>query len=179
MGADEGVGHGSFEGSEKGCQGAAPSGADHDHEGGALFCHVGQNPGGVADRASPRLVFAAGAAVYVLGYAMFAWDQHAWPVLLAGFLLSGVGIGFAETAESTVVAQLLPEHLRGNGFGVLGLVQAFGDLGATLVAGLLWAVFSPTVAFAYAAAWMALSVLASGWLPPRTARPAAGLEPGR
>jgi MFS family permease len=147
------------------------------HNGAATLASLGG--GQLADRASPRLVFAAGAAVYVLGYAVFAWDQHAWPVLLAGFLLSGVGIGFAETAESTVVAQLLPEHLRGNGFGVLGLVQAFGDLGATLVAGLLWAVFSPTVAFAYAAAWMALSVLASGWLRPRTARPAAGLEPGR
>lgn len=147
------------------------------HNGAATLASLGG--GQLADRASPRLVFAAGAAVYVLGYAVFAWDQHAWPVLLPGFLLSGVGIGFAETAESTVVAQLLPEHLRGNGFGVLGLVQAFGDLGATLVAGLLWAVFSPTVAFAYAAAWMALSVLASGWLRPRTARPAAGLEPGR
>ena len=147
------------------------------HNGAATLASLGG--GQLADRASPRLVFAAGAAVYVLGYAVFAWDQHAWPVLLLGFLLSGVGIGFAETAESTVVAQLLPEHLRGNGFGVLGLVQAFGDLGATLVAGLLWAVFSPTVAFTYAAAWMALSVLASGWLRPRTGGHAARPEPGR
>ena len=37
---------------------------------------------------------------------------------------------------------MLPDHLRGNGFGVLGLVQSFGDLGATLIAGVLWAVFS-------------------------------------
>ncbi len=147
------------------------------HNGAATLASLGG--GQLADRDSPRLVFAAGAGVYVLGYAVFAWDQHAWPVLLAGFLLSGVGIGFAETAESTVVAQLLPEQLRGNGFGVLGLVQAFGDLGATLVAGLLWAVFSPTVAFTYAAAWMALSVLGSGWLRPRTAGHAAGPEPGR
>jgi len=43
-------------------------------------------------------------------------------MLLVAFMLAGVGIGFAETAESTVVAHLLPEHLRGNGFGVLGLV---------------------------------------------------------
>jgi len=141
------------------------------HNGAATLASL--SGGQLADRASPRLVFAAGAGVYVLGYAVFAWDQHAWPVLLAGFLLSGIGIGFAETAESTVVAQLLPDHLRGNGFGVLGLVQAFGDLGATLVAGLLWALFSPTVAFTYAAVWMALSVAASGWLRPRPDRPAA------
>lgn len=135
------------------------------HNGAATLASLGG--GQLVDRSSPRLVFAAGAAAYVLGYAVFAWEQHAWPVLLVGFLLSGVGFGFAETAQSTVVAQLLPEHLRGNGFGVLGLVQAFGDLGATLVAGALWALFSPTVAFVYAAAWMALSVAASGWLRPR------------
>jgi MFS family permease len=83
-------------------------------------------------------------------------------VLLVGFLLAGIGIGFAETAESTVVALMLPDRLRGNGFGVLGLVQSLGDLGATLVVGILWAAVSPTVAFGYAAIWMAGSVIASG-----------------
>jgi MFS family permease len=135
------------------------------HNGAATVASLGG--GQLADRLSARGVFAAGAGVYVLGYALFAWQQHRWPILLIGFLLCGLGIGFAETAESTVVAQLLPEHLRSNGFGVLGLVQAFGDLGATLVAGILWAVFSPTVAFGYATTWMALALAASGWLRPR------------
>ncbi|MDO5712469.1 MAG: MFS transporter [Micrococcales bacterium] len=130
--------------------------------------------GRAVDRTSARLVFAVGAAAYVLGYATFAWDQHRWPVLLVGFLLSGVGIGFAETAESTVVAQLLPERLRSNGFGVLGLVQSVGDLGATLVAGLIWAAVSPTAAFLYAASWMVLSVTASGWLRPHRKGSAQG-----
>ena len=71
--------------------------------------------GHLADRAGPRLVFAAGAGGYVLAYATFAVDQHAWPVLLAGFALAGIGIGFAETAESTVIALTLPDRLRGNG----------------------------------------------------------------
>ncbi len=126
--------------------------------------------GQLADRLNPRLVFGAGAAVYVAGYAVFAWDQHAWPVLLAGFLLAGVGIGFAETAESTVVAHALPDHLRGNGFGVLGLVQAVGDLGATLVAGLLWALVSPTVAFSNAAAWMLAALTTTAAMRPRATR---------
>ena len=90
--------------------------------------------GQIADRLSPRIVFAYGAGAYALGYLPFAVTQHSWPVLLIGFLLAGIGIGFAEAAEaaeSTVVAQALPAHLRGNGFGVLGLVQSLGDLGAT------------------------------------------------
>ncbi|MGZ4631543.1 MAG: hypothetical protein ACXV2G_02660, partial [Actinomycetes bacterium] len=97
----------------------------------------------------------------VAAYGMFAVDQHAWPVLLVAFVLAGVGIGFAETAETTMVALALPDRLRGNGFGVLGLTQSFGDLGATLVMSWLWAVFSPTVAFGYLAVWMAASLLAT------------------
>ena len=117
--------------------------------------------GHLADRLNPRMVFAAGCAAYVAGYAVFALDQHAWPVLLIGFLLAGMGIGFAETAESTVVALMLPDHLRGNGYGVLGLVQSMGALAASLVVGLLWAAFTPTLAFGYAAAWMLAAALAA------------------
>jgi MFS family permease len=120
--------------------------------------------GQLADRVSPRLVFGAGAALFAAAYSLFALTTHSWPLLLLAFLLAGVGIGFGETAESTVVAQMLPDRLRGNGYGILGLVQSIGDLGATVVAGILWAVISPTVAFVYAAAWMLASVLTSGLL---------------
>jgi MFS family permease len=117
--------------------------------------------GQLADRVGARTVFGTGAAVYVGAYAMFAVGFHAWPVLLVGFALAGIGIGFAETAESTVVAQLLPDHLRGNGFGVLGLVQSLGDLGSSAVVGVLWSLVSPQLAFGYAAAWMAASLAAT------------------
>ena len=82
-------------------------------------------------------------------------------LLLAGFLLAGAGTGFAETSEQAAVALLLPDRLRGSGYGLLGLVQSFGDLGATVVAGVVWAVFSPTAAFLYAAAWMVAAVISS------------------
>jgi MFS family permease len=124
--------------------------------------------GHFVDRAGPRSVFAAGGTVYVGAYLLFAFSPHTWGPVLAGFLLAGVGIGFAETAESTAVALALPDRLRGNGFGVLGLVQSAGDLGATVTAGILWAVFSPAVAFTYAAAWMLASVVSSRALAPPT-----------
>lgn len=136
----------------------------------AILLYVGHNAaatvaalagGQAADRVGPRAVFAVGAACYVAGYGIFAVDQHAWPVLLGAFLISGIGIGLGETAESTTVALLLPDRLRGNGFAVLGLVQAAGDLVATVVGGFLWVALSPTVAFAYAAAWMLASFVAS------------------
>ena len=123
--------------------------------------------GHLCDRHSPRLVFLLGAVAYLIGYLGFAVGVHQWPVLLGAFALAGAGIGFAETAQSTAVAHALPDELRGNGFGVLGLTQALGDLGSTVVAGVLWAVLSPTVAFGYAAAWMAAAIVTTGLLRSR------------
>ncbi|GAA5076782.1 MFS family permease [Thermocatellispora tengchongensis] len=114
--------------------------------------------GALIDRAGPRPVFAAGAAAYVLAYAALAAGIGGWPLLVAAFALAGVGIGLAETAESTLVARALPDRLRGSGFGLLGIVQAGGDLLSSAVVGLLWATVSPAVAFGYAAAWMLASL---------------------
>jgi MFS family permease len=124
----------------------------------ALFAYGG---GHWIDRSGPRLPFAAAGAIYVVGYGLFAVDLHAWPLLLVAFLLAGTGIGLAETAESTLVAQRLPDHLRGSGFGVLGGVQSFGDFASSAAAGLIWTAVSPTAAFVYVAAWMALAATAA------------------
>lgn len=112
-------------------------------------------------RRGPRRVLAAGAGMYVLAYGGFALGSHAWPLLLVLFCLAGAGIGLAETAESTLVAHLLPDRLRGSGFGLLGGLQSAGDFLSSAVVGVLYAAVSPTIGFAYAAGWMVLSVAAS------------------
>jgi MFS family permease len=116
------------------------------------------------DRAGPRVVFATGAVVYVGAYCAFAVGSHSAPAVALAFVAAGAGVGFAEPTESAVVAQLLPDRLRGSGFGVLGAVQATGDLVATVVAGLLYTLISPAAAFGYAAAWMVAAAIASGAL---------------
>lgn len=139
------------------------------HNGAAMLAALAG--GHAVDRFTPRAVFAAGAVLYVVSYAVFAREQHAWPIVLLGFVLAGVGIGCAETAQSTMVALSLPDELRGNGYGLLGLVQSLGDLGASLVAGLIWALVSPTAAFGYAAAWMLAAVVAISLIRGRQAPP--------
>jgi MFS family permease len=117
--------------------------------------------GAWTDRWGPRAVFAAGAAAYVLAYGGFAVSIHQWPLLAGCFCLAGAGIGLAETAESTLVAQLLPDRLRGSGFGLLGGLQSAGDFLSSTIVGLLYVAVTPTIGFAYAAAWMVLAVAAT------------------
>ncbi len=121
--------------------------------------------GYLTDRLGPRPVFAAAAAAYVLGYLGFALGGGVG-VVASSFALAGAGIGLAETAQSTLVARLLPDRLRGSGFGVLGAVQAGGALLASAIAGVLYAAVSPTVAFCYIAGWMALSLIATVTIRP-------------
>ena len=74
-------------------------------------------------------------------------------------MAAGVAIGCVETAEHAAVAALAPVELRGSAFGLLAAVQSFGNLAASAIAGLLWTLASPRVAFAYLVAWMVLALL--------------------
>lgn len=79
-------------------------------------------------------------------------------LLIPPFVLAGLAIGCAETAEHAAVAALAPLDLRGSAFGLLASIQAIGNLAASAVAGLLWTAVTPTAAFAYLAAWMLLAL---------------------
>jgi len=115
------------------------------------------------DKAGPRIVFGMGAFVYILAYLAFALPLATWPLLLVAFLLAGTGIGFAETAESALVARMLPDHLRGSGFGLQGGIQSFGNFASTAMVGLLYSAVSPAAGFVYAAAWMALATITTAF----------------
>lgn len=115
-------------------------------------------------RGDPTLTFGLGVAAYVAAYGLFGLGGGA-VAATAGFVLAGLGIGMAETAESALVALRVPTDLRGNAFGVLGLTQSAGDIGATVAAGVLWWAFSPQVAFGYAMVWMLASLLAIRLVP--------------
>jgi MFS family permease len=68
-------------------------------------------------------VLVAGAAFFLLAYLGFAASGGV-VLLAAAFVLAGVGIGCAETAEHAAVASLSPEHYRGSAFGLLGPYRA-------------------------------------------------------
>ena len=109
-----------------------------------------------------------GAGAFLAAYVLFAGVGARIPVLAAGFVLAGVGIGFAETGETAAVAARAPEAVRGSAFGLLAGMQSAGNLLASTIAGVLWTAVSPTAAFAWLAAWMAVAVVAFMTLPSDT-----------
>jgi MFS family permease len=116
--------------------------------------------GRAADSRGGVLVLGAGVAVFVVAYAGFAFAVATIALLAALFVLAGIGIGLAETAEHAAVALLAPTRLRGSAFGALAGAQSFGRLAASAVAGALWTLVSPRAAFLYLAAWMLVSLVA-------------------
>lgn len=152
----------------------------------ALLLYVGYNIAAAAvsvpagrhgDLHNPLRVLAAGAVVFAAGYLWFAAGPANPAVLLPAFLLAGVGVGCAETAESAAVATLAPAALRGSAFGLLATVQSAGNLIASAVAGLLWTAVSPVAAFIFLAAAMGISAALIVNTLRRSARPRSA--PGR
>jgi hypothetical protein len=52
-------------------------------------------------------------------------------------------MGVWETLESSTAATVLPDQVRGIGFGVLSTVNGIGDFLSSLVVGVLWAISPP------------------------------------
>jgi MFS family permease len=110
------------------------------------------------DRTNPVRVMAAGAVLFAAGYVWFAAGTSSTAVLAPAFILVGLGIGCAETAQAAAVATLAPIDLRGSAFGLLATAQAAANLGASAIAGILWTAVSPTAAFTFLAAAAAAAV---------------------
>ena len=122
----------------------------------ALILYIGYNiaaavisvpAGWHGDRYNPVRVLIIGAVLFAAGYAWFAAGAHQPLLLLPAFILTGLGIGCAETAESAAVAALAPGQLRGSAFGLVATIQSAGNLIASTVAGILWSAVSPEAAF--------------------------------
>ena len=71
--------------------------------------------------------------------------------LVVLFILAGIYIALVDAMEGAFAAELLPEPVRGTGYGMLGLVKGIGNFVSSFTVGVLWSTFSPTAGFLYAA----------------------------
>jgi MFS family permease len=134
----------------------------------SLVKAVCSTPGGtISDRIGRRPVIVAGwvvfAAVYLLfGRATAAW--HAWAL----FALYGVSLGFSESVERAMVADLVPAARRGAAYGWYNFVIGIGALPASVFFGLVWDGVSPTAAFTMGAGLAAAAAVGLVALVPAT-----------
>ncbi len=133
----------------------------------AIILYIGYNTvaaaasvpaGRVGDRIGAPVVMLAGIVGFLLAYLAFAVGGGL-PVLVIGFAVGGLAIGLVETAQNSAVAALAPAEIRGSAFGLMSGIQAFGNLAASAVAGIIWTAISPSAAFGYLALWMVAAVV--------------------
>jgi MFS family permease len=84
------------------------------------------------------------AAIYFgLAYASSEW--HMW-VLYAGY---GLYYGAFQGASSALVADMVPQHLRGTAYGIFNAALGVAAFPASLIAGVLWDVYGPAAPFLF------------------------------
>jgi MFS family permease len=121
---------------------------------------IGSYPAGrFADRFGARRVLGVGIAVFGVAYLAFALVGADVLLLGLAFALAGLAIGAVETAQSAAVATMAPEANRGSAFGLLAGIQSLGDLVASGMVGVIWAIAGAPLAFLLAGLLMAASVV--------------------
>jgi MFS family permease len=113
--------------------------------------------GTLSDTFGRRGLIIAGWLIYALiylGFALASARWHIW-ILYAGY---GLYYGAFLGPSSAIVAELVPQHLRGTAYGIFNAALGVAAFPASLLAGLLWDWYGASAPFLFGAA---LAVLAS------------------
>ena len=76
------------------------------------------------------------------------------------FGLAGIHDAFQQSLEKSLAAEILPETIRGSGFGVLATVNGIGDLISGIAVGRFGPGVAPAAGFAYAGIFMLVGAIA-------------------
>lgn len=115
-----------------------------------LYAAMSYPIGALADRIGKQRLLVLGygvAALMGIGW-MFAVPA-VW-LLVVLFAFGGLYVAAEDTLEGALAADLLPEDVRGTGYGVLAAVNGVGDFVSSIVVSVLWTTVSPAAGFAYA-----------------------------
>jgi MFS family permease len=107
--------------------------------------------GALADRIGKRGLLSAGYGLAALMAAGWIFVKPTIIILGILFALGGTFIAAEDALEGALSADLLPESIRGTGYGALAAVNGLGDFLSSVVVGLLWTAVSPAAGFGYAA----------------------------
>ena len=106
--------------------------------------------GTLSDTFGRRGLIIVGWLIYALIYFGFAFASERWHVWV---LYSGYGLYYGAFlgASSAVVADLVPDRLRGTAYGIFNAALGVAALPASVIAGLLWDGYGPAAPFLFGA----------------------------
>ena len=102
-----------------------------------VYTLISTPAGSLSDRIGRRRLIIGGWLVYALIYFGFALAQTGWQVW-ALYVVYGLYYGMAYGTSRAMIADLVPEALRGTAYGTYNAVLGIIDLPASLIAGVLW-----------------------------------------
>ncbi|MGA9397781.1 MAG: MFS transporter [Anaerolineaceae bacterium] len=127
--------------------------------------------GSLSDRIGRRRLIIGGWLVYATIYFGFALAQSAWQVWLL-YMTYGLYFGMAFGTANAMVADLVPENLRGTAYGTYNAVIGLLAFPSSLIAGILWQGvgswngFGPSAPFFFGSALALIAaILMAFWMP--------------
>jgi MFS family permease len=102
-----------------------------------LYSLVSVPAGSLSDRIGRRRLIIGGWLVYATIYLGFAFAQAAWQVWML-YVVYGLYYGLAYGTANALVADLVPENLRGTAYGTYNAIIGILAFPASFIAGLLW-----------------------------------------
>jgi MFS family permease len=124
-----------------------------------VYAAISYPAGALADRINKRVLLALGYTIGAATALLLALNVSGLPVLVVVFVLGGAYVGIEETLEDSLAAELLPDVVRGTGFGTMALVNGVGDLISSICVGWLWAAFGASVGFGFAVVLMTIGIV--------------------
>ena len=123
------------------------------------YAGISYPAGALADKFNKRVLLAIGYTIGAATVLLLALNVTSLPALAVAFILGGAYVGIEETLEDSLAAELLPEVVRGTGFGAMAVVNGVGDLVSSLCVGWLWAAFGARVGFGFAFVLMTIGIV--------------------
>ncbi|NMB60502.1 MAG: MFS transporter, partial [Chloroflexi bacterium] len=102
-----------------------------------VYTLVSTPAGSLSDRIGRRRLIVAGWLVYAAIYLGFALAQQAWHIWVL-YVAYGLYYGMAYGTANAMVADLVPDDLRGTAYGTYNAVIGLLAFPSSFIAGLLW-----------------------------------------
>jgi MFS family permease len=120
--------------------------------------------GALSDRFGRRNLIVVGWLIYAAIYLGLAFASSAWHMwaLYAGY---GLYYGAFQGASSALIADLVPQHLRGTAYGIFNGALGVAAFPASLIAGILWDWYGPAAPFLFGGGVSLLAVIGLFVLP--------------